>query len=312
MQQNSRELRRVEGTIFSIDQTALHDGPGVRMNVYLKGCPLRCFWCHSPESQSFGPEIVWYETRCVRCERCIEVCPEGIRSLGLIDEADRARCRLCGACVEACPSGALEIMGRTAQAGEIADEAARLKPFFRRTGGGVTLSGGEPTAQPELSYAIAALCQQRGIHVAMETCGAVRWEVLERLSQVVDLFLYDVKLVDPALHEEYTGASSVPILDNLRRLAEASAGAEGAEIIVRVPLIPSINDEAETIGAIAQRVAEVGVRRMTLLPFNPATAGKYSWLRREPPLEEVTRQSQEHLASLEQVVRQEGLEVLPA
>jgi len=312
MQQSPRDLRRVEGTLFSIDQTALHDGPGVRMNVYLKGCPLRCFWCHSPESQSFGPEIVWYETRCERCERCIEVCPEGIRSLGLIDEADRARCRLCGACVEACPTGALEMVGRKAQAGEIADEAARLKPFFRRTGGGVTLSGGEPTAQPELSYAIAALCQQSGIHVAMETCGAVTWEVLERLSQVVDLFLYDVKHVDPVLHEEYTGASNVLILDNLRRLAEASAGAEGADIIVRVPLIPTINDDLETIRAIAGRVAELGVRRMTLLPFNPATAGKYSWVRREGPLEGATRQSQEQLASLAHVVREQGLEVRPA
>ncbi len=299
--------RGVEGTIFNIDQTAVHDGPGVRMNVYLKGCPLHCLWCHSPESQSFKPEVVWYETRCARCEACLEVCPEGIRSLDLIDEELRARCRLCGACVDACPNGALEILGRTVQAGEIADEAVRLKPFFERTGGGVTLTGGEPTAQPDFAFAVAALCKQADIHVAMETCGLTAWDTLEGLASVVDLFLYDVKHPDPVLHKQYTGQSNELILANLGRLVEA-----GVNVIARVPLIPSINDDPETIGALAQRVAELGVTRVTLLPYNPATPGKYSWLRREPPLPGAARQSPEHMARLYEIARAEGLQLAPS
>jgi len=292
-----------KGTIFSIDQTAVHDGPGVRMNVYLKGCPLRCTWCHSPESQSFEPEVVWYETRCVRCEECIEACPEGIRSFDFIAQEDRDRCRLCGVCVQVCPNGALEILGRSVQAGEIAAEAARLKPFFRRTGGGVTLTGGEPAAQPDFAYAIAALCGQAGIHVAMETCGHVPYEVLERLAEVVDLFLYDVKHLDPDLHEQYTGATNDRILDNLKRLATA-----GADLVARIPLIPSINDSPEVIAALAQRIAAAGVEQVTLLPYNPATPGKYSWLRREPPLENASPQTREHLARLYEITRAQGLQ----
>ena len=306
MQQDSQELRRIEGTIFSIDQTAVHDGPGVRMNVYLKGCPLRCLWCHSPESQSFAPEVVWYGTRCARCGRCLEVCPEGIRSLDLIDEEVRARCRLCGACVDACPNGALEILGRTVQAGEIADEAVRLKPFFRRTGGGVTLTGGEPTAQPDFAFAVAALCKEADIHVAMETCGLVAWEALERLASVVDLFLYDVKHPDPALHEEYTGETNELILENLGRLVEA-----GADVIARVPLIPSINDDAETVAAMAQRIAETGVEKVTLLPYNPATPGKYSWVRRQTAFERASRQSPMALRNLRSIVEDAGMTVIP-
>jgi pyruvate formate lyase activating enzyme len=307
MQQNPRALRRVQGTIFSIDQTAVHDGPGVRMNVYLKGCPLRCTWCHSPESQSFSPEVVWYETRCARCGRCVEACPEGIRSLGLIDEQDRARCRLCGVCVEVCPNGALEITGRKVEAGAIADEAVRLQPFFRRTGGGVTLTGGEPAAQPEFSFAVASLCQSADIHTAMETCGLVEWGVLERLAEAVDLFLYDVKHADPGIHEQYTGAPNDLILANLGRLAKA-----GAEVIARVPLIPAINDDPETVRAIARCVADLGVSRVTLLPFNPATPGKYSWVRRQAPLEGAGRQTAEHLARLQRAVEGEGAQVVRA
>ena len=299
-------LRSVEGIIFGIDQTAIHDGPGVRMNVYLKGCPVRCIWCHSPESQCARPEVVWYEARCARCGQCVEVCPHGVRSLGVIGDEMRARCTRCGACVSACPAGALEVKGQAVTAGEIVDQAVRLKPFFRRTGGGVTLSGGEPTAQARFCHAVAALCREGGIHVALETCGYVEWRMLARLSEVVDLFLFDVKHVGAARHKEYTGVSNRRILRNLGRLVEA-----GADVIVRVPLIPSINDDAATVGAIGKRVFELGVRRVTLLPFNPATHGKYSWLRREAPMPNATRQSRVQVEALEQILRDEGMNVVP-
>jgi pyruvate formate lyase activating enzyme len=289
-------LREVTGTIFDIDQTALHDGPGVRMTVFLKGCPLECAWCHSPESQARVREVVWYETRCGNCGACIEACPRGIRRPGLIDAEDRAQCTICGACVEACPAGALEVTGREATAGEIADTAERLKPFFARTGGGVTITGGEPTAQPDFAHAIASLCRDADIHVALETCGLAPWDALARLAEVVDLWLYDLKLADSAAHAEYTGAPNERIIENLRSLLES-----GADVLVRVPLIPGVNDDEATIREIAELAAEVGVEDIELLPFNPATGGKYSWLGLPDPMPDAERQGAERIAELEAV-----------
>jgi len=302
----SEDPRMVEGTVFSVDQTAVHDGPGVRMNVYLKGCPLRCRWCHSPESQAFDPEVVWYETRCERCGRCVEVCPENLRSLDGVEETARTRCRLCGACVQVCPADALEIKGTVVTAGQVADDAARLKPFFRRTNGGVTLTGGEPLAQPEFSRAVALLCRAADIHVAIETCGCVPWKVLSSFLPCVDLFLYDVKLPDEARHREQTGVSNRRILQNLRRLCRA-----GADVTVRVPLIPGVNDDEKTVRAIGRRTIEAGARRITLLPFNPATSGKYSWVGRETPLDGAARQSGQYLELLQLRLREDDLEVVP-
>lgn len=299
------DLRAVTGTVFDIDETALHDGPGVRMAVYLKGCPLRCVWCHSPESQARGPEIVWFESRCTHCGRCVSVCPQRARRPGLIPPEDRARCTLCGACVAACPAGALEVRGREITAGEIADHARRLRPFFERTGGGVTLTGGEPTAQAEFALAIARLCREAGLHVAMETCGLAPEDTLTRLAEAVDLFLFDAKHPDPARHQELTGASNEPILANLRRLLE-----RGADVVVRVPLIPGVNDDAATIRALARLVAGLGAARIDLLPFNPATGGKYSWVGRPHPMPEAQRQPPETIARLAAICAECGLEVV--
>jgi len=301
------DLSATEGVIFNLDQTAIHDGPGVRMNVYLKGCPLRCVWCHSPESQAFAPEVVWYEIRCTGCGRCVQACRFGVRTLGLMTDEQRERCRLCGDCVAVCSAGALEIVGRTVTAGEMRDEAVKLRPFFARTSGGVTLTGGEPTAQPEFALAVASLCRDEEIHVAIETCGAASREVFEQLAEVVDLFLFDLKHPDPAAHLELTGASNERILDNLAHLV-----AMGAEVVVRVPLIPTINDDEETVRAMARLAAERGVARITLLPFNPATAGKYSWVRRELELGDVHRQDPEYLDQLADMCRDQGLTVEPA
>jgi len=291
-----KDLRDVTGTIFDIDQTALHDGPGVRMTVFLKGCPLHCAWCHSPESQAFAPEIVWYETRCTHCGACVNACPQRIRRPGLIAPEDRARCTLCGACIEACPAGALEVKGREATAGEIADMAARLTPFFARTGGGVTITGGEPTAQADFAHAIASLCRDAGIHVALETCGLAPWETIERLAEALDLWLYDLKLADSAAHEAYTGAPNEQIIANLRALL-----ASGADVLVRVPLIPGVNDTDEAVREIATLARSLGVERIELLPFNPATGGKYSWLGLPDPLPDAQRQSPERLAELQAI-----------
>ncbi|MFP4056135.1 MAG: glycyl-radical enzyme activating protein [Candidatus Brocadiia bacterium] len=304
---DSPALRAARGTLFAIDQTATHDGPGLRMTVYFKGCPLRCRWCHSPESLAPRPEVVWYEAKCRRCGACAAACPEGLPPWFEQTESDRARCRQCGACVAACRAEALEVKGFERTAGAVAEEAARLEPFFRRTGGGITLTGGEPTMQPAFAHALAALCRQRGIHVAVETCGAAPWDVLERLAEDVSLWLYDLKDADPARHRRHCGAELGPVAENLRQLAR-----RGADVVVRVPLIPGANDSPHDVAAIARLARRCGVARLTLLPFNPAAPGKYAWLRRTYPLPEAARQGEAQLERLAGVVRAAGLAVVPA
>ena len=293
--------------MFAIDQTATHDGPGVRMTVYLKGCPLRCVWCHSPESVSPTPEVVWYEAKCQQCGGCAAACPEELPPWFEQTAEDRARCRQCGACVEACPADALEVKGFERAAGEIADEAERLKPFFRRTGGGVTLTGGEPTMQPDFAFAIAALCRERDIHVAVETCGCTPWERLDYLADAVDLWLHDLKDANPERHRRSTGVELAPILDNLRRLI-----ARGADVVVRVPVIPGCNGSPEAVAAIARAARDCGATTLSLLPYNPAAPGKYAWLRRPYPLADAQRQTDAEMQALEAIARDAGVRTVPA
>jgi pyruvate formate lyase activating enzyme len=207
--------------------------------------------------------------------------------------------------VAACPADALEVKGFERTAGEVAGEAERLKPFFRRTGGGITLTGGEPTMQADFAFAIAALCRERGIHVAAETCGSAAWERLDRLADVVDLWLYDLKDAGPERHKRNTGVELAPILDNLARLT-----ARGADVVVRVPVIPGCNGSPADVAAIARAAHERGAAKLSLLPYNPAAPGKYAWLRRPYPLAGTERQSDDEMRALEALVGDAGLEVV--
>jgi pyruvate formate lyase activating enzyme len=248
----------VSGIIFDIQRFSVHDGPGIRTLVFFKGCPLACLWCSNPESQRFDPELLFDLAKCVACGGCVEACPHGaVRLDGERLQYDRERCIVCGRCVEVCYAEARTMAGRQVTADEVVGEILKDAPFFANSGGGVTLGGGEPLAQPDFARQVLALSRRHGINTAIETCGHVPWGLLESFLPWTDLFLYDLKHV--AL-----------ILANLERLIGA-----GAPAIVRVPVIPGFNDTAEDIRAIARQVARLGIVELHLLPYHRLGQNKY-------------------------------------
>jgi pyruvate formate lyase activating enzyme len=261
---------------------SLHDGPGIRTTVFLKGCPLACWWCHNPEGQEFGFSPMYFESRCRRCGDCVEACPHG--AITLEDGVIRAsgRCQRCGMCVSACGTGARQMAGRRIGVAEALQEIERDVLFFEESGGGVTISGGEPLSQPAFAEALLAACRAHRIHTALDTSGFAPRDVALRVSAHADLVLYDLKLLDSAAHEKYTGVPNGPILANLEALVEA-----GRNVVVRVPLIPGLNDTPEALGGLASLASRLGLRRIDLLPYHRIGSHKYSHLSMESRLGEV-------------------------
>jgi glycyl-radical enzyme activating protein len=310
------EPRRVllDGNIIDIKRFTVHDGPGIRSTVFLKGCGLRCAWCHNPE----GIENViglWHLSRpCIRCRTCLAACPERALSAHEGEDPfiriDRRRCGSCGLCVEACPADALAFDGRRLSSESAAEILLRDLEFYRQSGGGVTISGGDPLIQAGFALEILEACRRAGAHTAIETCLQGPWDLVQAFIPLTDLFIVDLKLADPALHLEYTGRDNALIRENYRCLASLrGAEGQGPEILTRIALIPRVTALPGNVRALARFVRECDPRgRIELINFNPLAQDKYrlmdrdrEFFRRMAPL------GADELAGLHAVLEAEGL-----
>jgi pyruvate formate lyase activating enzyme len=269
------------GTIFNIMRFAVNDGPGIRTTVFLKGCPLHCAWCHNPESMSPQPEVFLRDERCIRCGSCADTCTH--QAVERTDGAFitlREKCAVCGDCVDVCAADAREIVGRDTTVQELVDEVERDRVFFDQSGGGVTFSGGEPLQQFEFLLAALEESKRRRIHTAVDTTGFTTPDILERVAAVTDLFLFDLKTMNDDVHRRFTGVSNALIVQNLQRLVNGKKN-----VIVRVPIIPGINDDDEALARTGAFVAELGgVSELHLLPYHEIGVHKYGRLGKDNPL----------------------------
>ncbi len=256
------------GILFQLKRFSIHDGPGIRTTVFMKGCPLSCEWCHNPEGQTATPELLVYPHRCISCGSCFAVCHTGAALS--CTETDRSLCCMCGKCMEACFAGARMLAGIDMTSSEVLAEISRDLPFYEDSGGGVTFSGGEPLAQPVFLNEMLSGCRDRGISTCIDTCGYSEWHVLREAASLTDLFLFDLKLMDDTLHIEYTGVSNSIVLENLRRLCSIHAG-----VLIRVALIPGRTDSRDNIEAIHNFVSTLDGRpKIELLPYHDTWRGK--------------------------------------
>jgi pyruvate formate lyase activating enzyme len=296
-----------EGLIFDFKKYAINDGPGIRTTVFFKGCPLRCRWCHNPEGQSFAPEIMIRASRCLAdCSHCVAVCPEGaIVKTAVVPVLDRPLCTACGKCAEICPAEAIEVVGRRLSATQLLREIEKDRIFQEESGGGVTFSGGEPLSQPDFLCEILEQCRKKEIHTTVDTCGFAPADVLDRIAEKTDLFLFDLKAIDEKKHLAFTGESNRLILENLKRLA-----AKGKKTVVRIPVIPGINDDEENIRETAEFLRSLGsISDISLLPYHKLGRNKYRGLEKKADADEFTPPSAECLERIKKGLEEYGFRV---
>jgi pyruvate formate lyase activating enzyme len=295
-----------QGIIFDIRRYSIHDGPGIRTTVFFKGCPLHCDWCHNPESRAFGPELIYRVSRCILCESCLEACPNGaITRQGDLILTDREKCQTSGECVLACDAEARQLVGRTMSVSQVMDEIEADRAFYDQSGGGVTFSGGEPLAQQAFLFNLLAACKERDLHTALDTSGYASWRLMDKIRPLVDLFLYDLKLMDDVRHQRYTGVSNKKILANLSRLS-----ALGHAVIVRIPVVPGINDDEANLRQTGAFLSSLPIRpAVQLLAYHQSGLAKYVGLDLEYRIPDIRPPEPPRMKMLAGILQDSGLQV---
>lgn len=295
-----------KGIIFNIKKYAIHDGPGIRTTVFLKGCPLSCGWCHNPEGISSRPHLVYRRDLCIGCGECVSACPNDAISLtpeGI--KTHSSLCKLCGTCAEVCPAEAREFIGQTQEATRIMELIEKDMPFFDESGGGVTFSGGEPLLQPAFLLQLLEACGRRGIHRTVDTSGYADTDTVMAVAEKTDLFLFDLKLMDPEKHKRFTGVSNEKILSNLTHLAK-----EGANISIRIPMIPGINDDERNIEQTATFAEKLpNIRNIHILPYHDAARNKYEKLGMNYYFNGLQTPGESHREAMSRRLARTGLEI---
>ncbi len=296
----------MDGIVFDIKRYAIHDGPGIRTTVFLKGCPLRCDWCQNPESRELASQISIRASRCIRCGACTEVCAHGNHTpVSDVPEVNDAACVKCGACVEACPTGTRSLVGRPLSVSRVLAEIDKDRLFYEESGGGVTFSGGEPLLQAKFLLKCLEACKRNDIHTAVDTCGYASADDLLDCAAFTDLFLYDLKVIDQRRHEELLGVSNALILENLKLL-----DSRGHLIWIRLPLIPGVNDDDENLAAIAEVVGALkSFPPVCLLPYHRIGSDKYDRLGLRYSMQEIEPPTIQRLSRVAERLSALGLHV---
>ena len=272
---NDESAGTTAGMVFNIMRFSVQDGPGIRTTVFLKGCPLECAWCHNPEALSGAPELLLRADRCIACGDCMDVCPQhAVVGKDGKYETRPELCTRCGTCADACAADARELIGRAMTVDEVMREVERDAPFYRESGGGVTFSGGEPLLQHQFLVELLRACAGGGFHRVVDTAGSASPDVLFRVAELTDLFLYDLKSVDEGIHRRFTGVSGALIRGNLERLASW-----GKRVVIRMPILPGVNDSRANLEAAGRFIASLGnVVQIQLLPYHTTGVDKYARL----------------------------------
>lgn len=293
------------GTIINIQKYSIHDGPGIRTTVFLKGCPLNCWWCHNPESQNPRPEIMLFKERCTGCGSCFKRCPtkaiELIKGFPVIHES---KCTLCGKCSDFCPSNARELVGKDISIKDLMKEIIKDEVFYEESNGGVTFSGGEPLMHADYLSDVLNICKDKNIHTTVDTSGYATWEQFKKIIDKVDLFLFDIKHMNSEKHLEYTGASNHVILENLKKLSE-----RGSNIYIRMPIIAGINDDDENIDRAVEFLSKLNIIHVDLLPYHKMGMDKYRRLDRSYKLSGLEKPTEEVIAKIAEKFKSAGIKI---
>lgn len=299
---NRNERNQDKGLIFNIQRYSLHDGPGIRTTVFMKGCPLNCRWCSNPESIKPYPQIMTNDLKCVRCAKCVKVCLQGAITIDGKRKINRFRCDLCLKCIEVCPTGALRVAGQYVTVEEVFSEVMKDELFYQNSGGGVTISGGEPLSQLEFVYSLLRECKRKGLHTTLDTSGYANWAVLDKVLRYVDLVLYDIKHMDSQSHKRGTGRNNTLILENVHLTTSR------VKTWLRLPLIPGYNDSEANIKDIINFAKEIGAEKVSILPYHEWGKLKYKQLGRRYILK-VKPPSEEYLQALKKIIENDGVRV---